>query len=97
MEPEEADIARQQEIAKSINGAVPSHIASGRMVSGELKDADEKSVTHGLGRNPKGWHLSSPSGDADHVNVIQTGSDKNVIKLKNLGATGTLKFQLWVF
>lgn len=97
LKPDEADLARQQEVGKSIKEAVPEHVATGRMVAGSLKDAGEVSITHGLKRPVKGWHLVSPAGDADHVNVIQTGSDANVIKLKNLGATGTLNFSLWVF
>lgn len=97
LDPALADIKRGQQIAKANKNAVPPHVAEGKMVSGALKDAVESSITHGLGRKLKGWHLVSPSGDADHVNVIQTGSDANVLKLKNLGATGSLSFSLWVF
>lgn len=95
--PAQADLRRQQETAKSIKGAVPDWIASGRMVTGSLTDADEGSVTHGLKRTIKGWTLVSPSGDADRVSVVQTGATGNVVKLKNLGATGTLNFSLWVW
>lgn len=95
--PDQADLRRQQEIGKSIKGAIPEWVASGRMVSGSLSDADECSVSHGLKRSIKGWILVSPSGDADRVSVVQTGSDSNVVKLKNVGATGDLSFSLWVF
>ncbi len=97
LDPALADIKRGQQIQKANKNAVPPHVAEGRMVSGSLKDAVESSITHGLKRQIKGWHLVSPSGTADHVNVIQTGADANVLKLKNLGATGSLSFQLWVF
>jgi hypothetical protein len=94
--PDQADVRRQQEIAKAIKGAVPEWL-QGRMVSGSLVDGNEGSVTHGLKRQAKGWILFTPSGDADRVSVIQTGSDGSVIKLKNLNATGSLSFSLWVF
>ena len=94
---EQADLRRQQEVAKSVKGAVPEWISSGRMVTGSLSDANEGSVTHGLRRTIKGWVLVSPGGDADRVSVVQTGADSSVVKLKNLGATGTLSFSLWVF
>ena len=97
LDPDLADVKRAQQIARVNKNAVPQHIADGKMVTGTLKDAAETSITHGLGRKLKGWHLVSPSGDADHVNVIQTGSDANVLKLKNIGATGSLSFSLWVF
>lgn len=95
--PDQADIRRQQEIGKSIKQAVPPWVADGRMVSGSLSDADECSISHGLKRALKGWVLVSPSGDADRVSVVQTGSDSNTLKLKNVGATGDLSFSLWVF
>jgi hypothetical protein len=97
LEPERADARRSKEVARAIDTSKPDHLKDGRMLSGTLKDAGELSLTHGLKRIPKGWQLHSPSGDADHVNVIQTGSDANIIKVKNLGATGTLNFQLWVY
>lgn len=97
LNPDEADDRRQREVGRSISGAVPDHLKSGRMVSGSLKDAGEVAITHGLKRVPKGWYLVAPSGDADRVSVVQSGSDSNVLKLKNLGATGTLNFQIWVF
>lgn len=97
LDPERADARRAKEIARSVDGSKPAHLKDGRMLSGSLKDAGEISLTHGLKRVPKGWQLHSPSGDADHVNVIQTGADSNVLKLKNLGATGTLNFQIWVY
>lgn len=95
--PDQADLRRSQETAKSIKGAVPDWIASGRMVSGSLTDANENSVTHGLKRTIKGWFLVSPGGDADRVSVVQTGATGSVVKLKNVGATGTLNFSLWVW
>lgn len=95
--PDQADLRRQQEIGRSIDKSVPPWIASGRMVSGSLTDADEASISHGLRRLIKGWVLVSPSGSADRVAVIQTSSDSNVVKLKNVGATGGLSFDLWVF
>lgn len=94
---EQGDIRRQQEIGKSIKGAVPSWIADGRMVSGDTTDANEVSVSHGLKRIIKGWMLVSPRGDADRVSLVQTGADANVVKLKNVGATGSLAFSLWVW
>lgn len=94
--PDQADIRRQQEIGKSIKSAVPPWL-EGKMVQGALTDANEASITHGLKRQAKGWLLLTPSGTADRVSVIQTGSDANVVKLKNLGATGSLTFSLWVF
>lgn len=94
---EQGDLRRSQETAKSIKGAIPDWIASGRMVSGSLSDADESSVTHGLKRTIKGWMLVSPSGDADRVSVVQTGATSSVVKLKNVGATGALNFSLWVW
>jgi hypothetical protein len=95
--PDQADLRRQQEIGKSIGGAAPDWVKSGRMVPGSLTDANEGSVTHGLKRTAKGWILVSPSGTADRVAVVQTGVDGSVVKLKNVGATGTLTFSLWVF
>jgi hypothetical protein len=95
--PEQGDLRRQQEISKSIKGAVPGWISDGKMVSGSLADGDESSITHGLKRVPKGWLLMSTSGDADRVGVVQTGSTASVLKLKNVGATGSLSFALWVF
>lgn len=94
---EQADLRRQQEVQKSIAGSVPPFAKGGRLVSGSLTDANEGSVSHGLRRSVKGWFLVSPSGSADRVSLIQTFSDGNVIKLKNLGATGGLSFQLWVW
>ncbi len=94
--PDQADIRRQQEIGKAIKGSVPPWL-EGKMVTGALTDATESSITHGLKRQAKGWLLLTPSGTADMVNVIQTGSDANVVKLKNVGATGSLSFSLWVF
>jgi hypothetical protein len=94
---EQGDLRRQQEVAKSIKGALPEFVANGRMVTGSLTDAGETSVSHGLKRSIKGWVLVSPSGDADRVSVVQTGGDSNVVKLKNVGATGSLSFSLWVF
>jgi hypothetical protein len=94
---EQGDLRRQQETAKSIKGAVPGWVADGKMVTGSLVDGDESSITHGLKRVPKGWLLMSTSGDADRVGVVQTGSTASVLKLKNVGATGSLSFTLWVF
>lgn len=94
---EQADLRRQQEVGRAIQTSVPSWIADGRMVPGELTDADEASVSHGLRRGLKGWVLVSPRGTADRVSVVETFSDGSVVKLKNVGATGTLTFRLWVF
>jgi hypothetical protein len=93
---DQADIRRQQEIAKYVRGLLPE-FSEGRLVPGSLTDANETSVTHGLKRAPRGWFLIAPSGSADRVSVIQTGADTNVVRLKNLGATGGLSFSLWVF
>lgn len=95
--PEQGDLRRQQEIGKAIKGAVPSWIADGRMVTGSTSDDDEVSVSHGLKRIIKGWMLMSPGGDADRVSLVQTGATASVVKLKNVGATGTLSFALWVW
>lgn len=97
LDPDVADVKRGQQIKRANDGLVPDHVANGRMVTGSLKDATESSITHGLKRKLKGWHLLSPSGTADRVSVVQTGADENVLKLKNLGATGSLSFSLWVF
>lgn len=94
---EQADLRRQQEIGKSIKGSIPSWIADGRMVTGSTTDAGEVSVSHGLKRIIKGWMLVSPGGNADRVSLVQTGANASVVKLKNVGATGTLSFTLWVW
>lgn len=94
--PDQADIRRQQEIGKAIKAAVPTWL-DGRMVQGSLTDANESSVSHGLRRQIKGWILVAPSGSADRVSVLQTASDSNVVTLKNVGATGSLSFTLWVW
>jgi hypothetical protein len=92
--PEQADIARQQEIARTTK--MPA-ILQGKLVSGSVTDAAEVSVTHGLGRTPQGWWLLSPSGDADRICLVQTGKNSKTITVVNTGATGSLSFQLWVF
>lgn len=95
--PEQADLRRQEETGRSIKAAVPEWISGGRMVTGSLTDASESSVSHGLKRSLRGWVLLSPSGTADRVSVKSTGSDASVVKLQNVGATGTLSFALWVW
>ncbi len=95
--PAQADLRRQQETGRAIGRSIPEFIAGGRMVPGTLADANEGSVTHGLGRTIKGWILVSPTGDADRVSVVQTGANAQVVKLKNVGASGSLSFQLWVW
>lgn len=95
--PDQADLRRQQEVAKALKEALPSWIRDGRMVSATTTDAGEVSVTHGLKRAVKGWLLLSPSGSADRICLVQTGGDTSVLKLKNTGATGSLAFSLWVF
>lgn len=95
--PEQADLRRQEETSRSIKASVPEWISTGRMVTASLTDANETSVTHGLKRSIRGWMLVSPSGTADRVSVKQTGSDANVVKLQNVGATGALGFSLWVW
>ncbi len=94
---QQADLRRQQETGRAIQQAVPEFVASGKMVTGSTTDANESSVSHGLRRTVKGWILVSPTGTADRVSLVQTGADANVLKLKNVGATGTLTFSLWVF
>lgn len=92
---EQADIRRQQEVARATK--LPDMFGAGKLVSGSVTDADEVSVSHGLGRTPKGWWLISPSGDADRICLVQTGSNTKTLTLRNTGATGSLAFQLWVF
>lgn len=94
--PEEGDQRRQAEVRRLFE-QLPLWVRDGRMVQGSLKDAGEASVSHGLKRAVKGWMLVAPSGDADRVAVVQTGSDSSVVKLKNVGASGSLAFSLWVF
>lgn len=95
--PEQADIRRQQEVKKSIEGAVPEWLRSGKLIEGELVDGDVVKITHGLKRIPKGWFMGSVHGDADVVNVIHTTADAKTISMANRGATGTLSFTLWVY
>ncbi len=95
--PEQADIKRQQEVKKSIESAIPDWLKGGRLVSGTLTDADELRLTHGLGRIPKGWFMGSTSGDADMQNVVQTEANKNTLDLQNQGASGTLRFTMWLY
>lgn len=95
--PEQADIRRQQETAKAIDAAVPSWLKGGRLINVAMVDANELQVSHGLGRKPKGWFMGSVSGDADVHAVVQTASNERTVDLQNQGASGTLKFVLWVY
>jgi hypothetical protein len=95
--PEQADLRRQQAVAKSIDSAIPEWLKGGRLVSGKLTDAEELQLTHGLGRVPKGWFLGSTAGDADMQNVVQTAANKNTLDLQNQGASGELRFVMWVY
>lgn len=97
MPPEQADLHREQQSQRAIEGSLPSWLRSGKLASATLTDANETKVQHGLGRAAKGWFLGTVSGDADRVAVFQSASDGSTLSLINRGATGTLAVQLWVF
>lgn len=97
MPPEQADLHREQQSQRAIEGSLPSWLRSGKLVSVTLVDATETKAQHGLGRAAKGWFLGSVSGDADLVAIFQVASDQSTLTLSNRGATGTLSAQLWVF
>lgn len=97
MPPEQADLHREQQTGRAIQGSLPEWLRSGKLVSVSLTDANQTKAQHGLGRGAKGWFIGACSGDADVVNLFQTASDNSTVTIENRGATGALSVTLWVY
>jgi hypothetical protein len=83
------------------DSTTPAHLdGNGKLLSGKrLTAGASASYNHGLGREPRGWHLLSPlisSGTMDGM-VREVSRSSTELELKNDAASAAVTFDVWVY
>lgn len=87
-------IALQNSLARIFNELLKPEVLAGRLITGVSLSTETTTVSHGLGRELRGWHVVDKNDDESIWRVNATTRPARELQLK---ASGTVSVNLWVF
>ena len=83
----------QQNIESSLGPVVKNPLVGGTLLEALTLASGANTVSHKLGRRPRGWFLVSSSSSATVYGDVRTATDLNI----TLTSSGTATISIWIF